>query len=464
MSMQSRRDLVQAHAYVVGRLVSALVRADPDASETPSRRNTVGWFSGLLVAAILIAGFAIFGLIFPGGGHKWMKPGALVVEKETGNRYVYLGAQLRPVLNTASVRLLLNGSPPLLRVARASLAGVPHGQPIGIVGAPDALPDRKLMAGAWQVCSSIGRDPSGTLRPVVTLEIGPAVPATPLGDTEAFLARGSDAVTYLVSRDTRFRLGAGWLADILGFGGENPWAVDAAWLNALPAGPDVLPVPVADRGQAGPAVDGHASVAGQVLVVDNVGTGPAFYLVRHDGLAPLREAEAAVVLGDPATAAVYGGQPARPVPASPATVSLLAKLAAPVVAALPGGLPKPVHLGALTPCARYDLRSSGTAATLVLAASVPAAKPVEDGPGVSRDARVAQRISVVAGGGALVRPIVAPGASGSAVYLVNDAGVKFPIGSEKAVTALGYSLAAARPVPPALLGLLPTGPPLNVPS
>src|SRR5262245_22672624 len=88
--MQSRRDQVQAHAYVVGRLVSALVRAEPDLAESPVRRNTTGWFVGLLIAALLVAAFAVFGLIFPGGGRLWTQPGALVVEKETGNRYIYL--------------------------------------------------------------------------------------------------------------------------------------------------------------------------------------------------------------------------------------------------------------------------------------------------------------------------------------------------------------------------------------
>ena len=39
--MQTRRDQVQAHAFVVGRMVSALVRAEPDAPFSPLRRFTV---------------------------------------------------------------------------------------------------------------------------------------------------------------------------------------------------------------------------------------------------------------------------------------------------------------------------------------------------------------------------------------------------------------------------------------
>jgi type VII secretion protein EccB len=464
MSMQSRRDQVQAHTYIVGRLVSALVRADPDAAETPSRRNTVGWISGLLLAAIIVAGFAIFGLIVPGGGRGWTKPGALLLEKETGNRYVYLSGYLRPVLNTASARLLLGGAPQLLKVARSSLSGVPHGQPIGIVGAPDALPGANKMAGAWQVCSATSPDQTGADRPLVTLEIGPAWAAAPLEEPEAFLVRAEDGGTYLVLHDTRLRLGAAWLADVLGFTGRAAAPVDAAWLNAVPAGPDIVPLAVADRGQAGPVLDGQPTVAGQVVVVRNLGTGDAFYLVRHDGLAPLRATEAAILLGDPGTAAAYGGQPVRPVAVTPAAVSRAGKLPGPLLASLPPSPPTAVQLGSRVPCVRYDMRVVPPRPQVLLAGSVPPAVPVEDGPGVTRDARVAHRIAVVPGGGALVRPLVAAGVAGSAVYLVNDAGVKFPIGSEKAVTALGYTVAAARLVPPALLGLLPTGPPLNVPG
>src|SRR5215475_483997 len=104
--MQSKKDQLQAHNFVVGRLRSALLRGDADAIETPTRRFSAAGFAGLLVGALLVAGFGVWGLIFPGGNRGWQAPGTIIVEKETGTRYLYLGGTLRPVLNLASARLL----------------------------------------------------------------------------------------------------------------------------------------------------------------------------------------------------------------------------------------------------------------------------------------------------------------------------------------------------------------------
>ena len=95
--MQNRRDQVQAHSFVVGRLVSAMLRAEPDSPFTPQRRFSIGWVCGLIVAAC-----GVYGVIVPGGNTSWQEPGVLIVEKETGNRYVYVGEQLRPVANYTS--------------------------------------------------------------------------------------------------------------------------------------------------------------------------------------------------------------------------------------------------------------------------------------------------------------------------------------------------------------------------
>lgn len=40
--MQNRKDQVQAHQFVVARLTAGLLRADPDAPETPLRRTNRG--------------------------------------------------------------------------------------------------------------------------------------------------------------------------------------------------------------------------------------------------------------------------------------------------------------------------------------------------------------------------------------------------------------------------------------
>src|SRR5262249_34844922 len=134
------------------------VRAgEPDAGEAPTRRIGAAMFSGVMVAVLVTAGFGIVGLLRPGGKEGWKAPHTLVVEKETGTRYVYIPADgaLHPVLNYASARLILNTADiTVTYFSRRSLAGAPRGLPRGIAGLPDSLPDRGgLIGGPWTVCS-----------------------------------------------------------------------------------------------------------------------------------------------------------------------------------------------------------------------------------------------------------------------------------------------------------------------
>src|SRR5260370_4359724 len=139
--MHSRRDQIQAHTFLVGRLVSALLQGEPDLAVPPTRRTPFGLVIGLLRAAVAVGGVAVLAILAPAGATGWRKPGTLIVEKQTGTRLVLLAGRLRPVLNFASARLLLGSTLTVDSVPSASLAGVPRGTAIGIVGAPDTLPD-----------------------------------------------------------------------------------------------------------------------------------------------------------------------------------------------------------------------------------------------------------------------------------------------------------------------------------
>src|SRR5204862_174540 len=89
-----------------------------------------------------LAVFGMLGVVSPGGSTAWREPGAIIVEKETGSRFLLVDGVLRPVLNLASARLLAGAEAPVRSVSGKSLAGVPHGAAVGIPGAPtptDAL-------------------------------------------------------------------------------------------------------------------------------------------------------------------------------------------------------------------------------------------------------------------------------------------------------------------------------------
>jgi type VII secretion protein EccB len=464
--VHSRRDQVEAHAFVKSRLRSALLRAEPDAPRPPLRRTPVALVIGMLLGGLAVAVVALLSLLKPGGGGvAWRKPGALIVERETGNRYVLSEGRLRPVLNYASARLLLADRMTVASTSAASLAGLPRGGPVGIVGAPDTLPPPRAADQPWLVCATPPHDADAVDQPGVTVLLGPSLPpsANPAG--EAALVRTPDGTVYLAENGRRMRLTAPWVIRALGFDGSVPRPVRSSWADALPAGPDLGTLPVAGRGNPGPTLAGQATEVGQVLTASGPGTTERHYLMTSGGLMPVNDTATALALGDPATADAYDDGDARALPLSPTALA-----SAPTVdtAQWAGDLPPvPTALatdhGDRVPCALVDT-AGGTARTTVVtvAESVVGEAAAVDAPSLQRDNRTADQVAVAPRGGMLARTLPAPGVPGAGLYLVVDSGAKYPVDGDAAAAALGYSSAGAATVPAALLALLPTGPVLHL--
>ncbi|MFG2905172.1 type VII secretion protein EccB [Kitasatospora sp. NPDC048286] len=479
--MQSRRDQVQAHLFVMSRVASGMLRAEPDAPDTPVARTTRGAAVGLAIGLLIGVGAGVYGLVKPGGATGWKKPGTLVVVEESGARYLYAGGQLRPVLNQASARLLAGDQFRSVTVSSASLDGVARGAVVGLVGAPDGLPsDRDLGQGAdWSACAVQAGGPTGgptggqtggqaapgaRAVPQLSLAIGLRQGGRPLGDEQAVLLAGPDGVPQLVWRGRRLRVdtGNGGLR-ALGYGGATPYPVTAGFLDTLPVGPDLRAPELPGRGTAGPALAGRTTRIGQLFT----GPGGERYLLAGDGLVPLAETLFQLVQGDPRIQQeAYGGAPVTPGPVGPAD---LAAHLAPAPAAAPWAgselPPRPPQLAAVgqgqVPCA--ELRpGAGPAAVAVglLDAAAVAGQPPAAQPGVAPACNGADRIVVRPGGGSLARAVTGAG-TGSTLYLVTDTGVKYPLPSPATARLLGYTKAAPAAVPTRLLGLLPTGPSLD---
>jgi type VII secretion protein EccB len=458
--MKSRRDQVHAHAYMLGRLTCALVHAEPDAAETPMRRTTLGSFGGLVIGAILVAVFLVWGLIFPGGKAGALTSGTLIVADQTGSRYLYLGGVLRPVLNWASARLLLGGEPQVKMMPDAALADLRQGPPLGIVGAPDTLPAAASHSG-WLVCSPPGSGPGAG--PIVTVTIGGAMVA-PLPGHDALLVRAAGS-SYLLWNGARLRIDAPWILDALGLGSAPAVPVNPAWLNAVPAGPDLQPLAAPGLGGQGPVISGHATHIGQVLDVRNVGSPDEFYLVEAGALAQVTLTQAALVLTNPATAAAYPGGFPAPFDMSTAMTASVpqSRAALPDGSGVPATPPKaesPAPPEA--PCVDYPGGPRTPRPAIVFAAPRSGPAPAVGSPGVTATPEVANQITVMPGAGALVRPQAAPGVAGDTEFLVTGLGVKFPVPTAAAATALGYRASAAQSLPAALLALVPTGPALDL--
>jgi type VII secretion protein EccB len=465
--MQSKRDQVQAHAFAMSRLTSGMLLADPDAPESPLARTTRGAVVGALVAVLVAAGAAVYGIVSPGGDTSWRSSDTLIVNRDTGGRYLYLDGRLRPVRNYSSALLIGGGGLKTTDVRGASLRGTPVGTPVGIPGAPDTVPAADdLDGGAWHVCSA----PGSTGSTATALVAGAPLEGRATADDEALVAIGSDGTAYLVWQGSRLRLDkASGAAVSLGYGSVMPRPVSAAFLNALAPGPDLAPPAVAGRGTGGPRLGGGTGTVGRVYVVRVPGSSPKYYLLRKEGLVPLTDTGAALVLGDPATRRdVYGG---RSPEAEPLGADALRGHLAPMDRngpAVPAGLPEspPRAVGVpdgLTVCARVQPVDGLVRVSTVLVPRASLTPVAQAAPGESAAACLPVDAVVVRPGHAVVvRALGAGGtAAGDTTYFVAEDGVKYRVPSADALKALGYGDRDVVALPSPLLSMLRSGPDLD---
>ncbi|MER6595801.1 type VII secretion protein EccB, partial [Micromonospora purpureochromogenes] len=233
--MRTRRDQVQAYRFVTRRIVSALLSGDPETTNLPMRRLGMAVIGSVLTAAIVLGGAGAYGQFT--GNTAPLEANTLVIERETGATYVFADGVLHPTLNYASARLILNeADPPTRTMSRASIEDRPRGRTVGIVGAPDALPDRKSLIGLpWSVCDV--PDPGDSRRSTTRVVIDrPLTGGTPLAD-RAVLVRG-DGQRFLLTGGSRLQIVGGDPA-LAALRMANATALDvgAQLLNAVPAGP-----------------------------------------------------------------------------------------------------------------------------------------------------------------------------------------------------------------------------------
>jgi type VII secretion protein EccB len=431
--MQTRRDHVQAYHYGVSRLASALTGADPGTGEAPFRRAAFGATMGALLACLAVAAALVIGFLDPAPAATWKQQQSIVVEKETGTRYIYLNGQLHPTLNYTSARLLAGASAVVDYLPRSALASVPVGATIGIPDAPENLPlASALLPGRWRLCLAPGR-PDG-----LTLDLlGGAAPG--LGD-ERVLVAGPDGAQYVIWGNTKYPLPQQSDMIAMGFGNSNPVPAPATWLSALRTGPALAPPRVARAGQPGPSVAGQPARIG-ALFQSVAGGVTQYYVLLSDGLAPVSRTEFALLAAAPGAAPATQVSPAA-LAAAPASANR--KLLDRLPGLLPGALYQPGTSGTTLCTAESSGGRPGTATVVTEPAS-------------------SAGVEIAPGAGMLVQapsPVTAFGALPQQQYLITNSGLKYPLG-QQAASALGYGSAAVRVMPVPILALLPVGPLLS---
>jgi type VII secretion protein EccB len=456
--MTSRRDQVQAYDFVLVRLSSALVHGEPDAAQPPMQRTRSAALGGVLLGALGIAGFLLWGLISP--VHKAAAAptaGDLIVVPQTGASYIYGDGEMYPVLNWASARMLLGGSPQVENETATAIADIPQGPSLGIVGAPESLP-AKVNQGDWLVCAL---ESGGKPKTAVVIGASPAA-ASPVPSGQALVAAAGDQ-SYLIWQGQRLRLDATWMASALGLGQAPVTQVSQTWLNAVPAGPDLRAFSLSGAGGPGPPLGGQATRVGEVVTTHNLGGRNALFLVERGGIAAITATQAALDLASPGTGAAYPDGAAQPVTVSAPAIAGAPRWSQPLPdgAGVPASLPVAAGPPAnAVPCVSYP-GAGGKAPVLLWTAPPGGSAPDLQAPGVTGTATDADLVRV-ASGGALVQPLTATGAGAGPLYLVAGAGVKFAVPATQEATALGYQAGQAARLPAALLGLLPNGPALDL--
>ncbi|MEV0380003.1 type VII secretion protein EccB [Nonomuraea sp. NPDC050643] len=458
--MQTKKDLYQAHRLQQQRLGMALLQAEPDVPESPMRRQNVATFGGILIGVLVMAVFGIWGLVSPGNATKLTDPGQLLVEEESGATFVYSQQQRRllPVANYVSARLVLDAGEITTRsVSAASLADFSRGPLIGISGAPDSLPVReKLVKAPWSVCVVDVTDNLGERKAYTTLVGGQEVGGRAVGTDAMVVSDGRQ--NWVIWGDRRMRVNEHGVRAL----NAQPRKVPAAWLNALPVGHDFAGPAVPNRGRKVRAGGKVTAVVGQVYTVPALpGTQERWYVLLSDGLAPISAVQARLLLEDPAIKKAYGNGVAKPIAIDAASANASPSRQTVMDTTLPATMPKVINVSGTAPlCTVHANTQAGSVAAKVTIGS-KIAIPTPSGSGVQ--GRFDQ-VLLPPGSAAVAGLLPGEGQLGavnSALSLISDQGVRYPVPSAEVLTKLGYEAADVAPVPASIMHAIPQGPALD---
>ncbi|MFE0590093.1 type VII secretion protein EccB [Micromonospora echinospora] len=441
--MQTQRDHVHAHSFMTGRLSSALVEGDPTSAQIPGQRALTGLLIGIIVVLLVGAGFAVYGWLVPGGSRAYRQAGAILVEKESGDRYVYRNGRLHPTSNLTSAMLVQGPSAAVKLISRNSLKDLPRGPEIGIADAPQSVPAvNALVRGPWLVClpgSVVDRPGAG-----LGVNLDPGAAATPLAGNTFTVVRDPGGVTFLLAGPVKFPVADASVLVALGAANARVAVAPAAWLDRLPTGVTLGPARIPGAGTPGPRVAGRVHPVGTLFRQQPAAGKEQIFVLRPDGLAPVSRMEFVL-------ATVRGG-------GAPVTLDAAGVAGAPRSGdrTLTERLPDLTghqwqDLGGRVLCLRQRPVDGERVASEVVFADRPASGVGDDGT---------TRVLTRPGSGMTVTPV--PKASIAAeVVLISDRGIAYRLADQDTVSSLKLSSAPAVPFPRDLLAVVPQGPVLS---
>ncbi|MCX9191282.1 type VII secretion protein EccB [Carbonactinospora thermoautotrophica] len=451
--MVSRRDQFDAYLFARRRVVAAFLQAEKGGTEEGAPRPLKNFLSSAGLAAVILAGFAFYGALRPSAPPNWNE-GKLIISKETGARYVFMGdGKLHPVLNVASARLLTDPNNfDIVVVSQKVIDKKDKGLPVGIVDAPDDVPKQKdLLNSDWTACTYPDPESGNTVPDetgytegtgkltVETLFIGvPTAKDDQLKETDAAVVQTPGASTYwLLANGHRFEIQRNHL-NVLEYDGDRVQLVDPAWLETIPLGNPLAPPTVSGAGQAAPA---DASVPGKLQRVGQIGhvkDSNRYFIVTRNGIQNIKRTTALLLRADQRLAKAYGGRPPEIVEVDAAEISSARTVqhSVPEDSNWPNNITRWVNKRFMNK-ERHVLCSTFTGrfgegdtpiVTLAAANALPSVRGQLPQPVAHpTDAAIADQIVVPRGKGALVQAVAQNDVKSGSVYLVTEPGVKYQV-------------------------------------
>jgi type VII secretion protein EccB len=460
--MATRKDQLQAHQFSVQRMTSALVTRETDPEQPPFKRPLAAAFGSIAIVVLALVVAGVYGMVAPGGSKVGRSGDVVVVEKETGTRFVYVDGHLHPVTNYSSALLALGKYGESKRVSRRSLASIPRGPLIGIEDAPDAMPDRKrLLTGGWTLCSEPALDISGAASSESVLMVGsrPAQDQKMLDDAMLVEVMNTGE-QYLIWKGYRHRLQKSAAIDFGTLFGSEPWArVGAAFIAALPDGDPIAPIVTPGLGQPSTAVASRKALTGQLFMVTTPGGARQYYVAFKDKLRPITQLQYEIQSRYRPITAAYGGKAPTAIPLG---LLDLGRAEAPSTRADEGQAPRTLpnfvapRNGRGTVCATYQPGSA------VPAVSIDATMPARDAAAATvkrgkLGTALADRILVEPGAAAIVESMPSDQARIGTVLVITDLGRAYPLADPELLETLGYKGVVPIRIPAQLVARIPQG-------
>ncbi|MEV6513695.1 type VII secretion protein EccB [Streptomyces sp. NPDC051642] len=500
--MASRRDELNAYTFAKRRTLASFLQPSPTGSDEGAPKPLSALVPGLVIGVVILAVFGGIGMFKPTAPPGWSKPNEhVIVASKSTTRYVVLKtgkqAQLHPVLNMASAKLLLDpGNDSVITVDEKVLDSgkPPHGATIGIPYAPDRLPssDEAEAAKRWAVCESPsagGRSIQKAAFVLAEKDWSKTEGSDKLGGGDLMYVVGPDGKKQYVvdAKGTAYPLATSpdkELLKALDTQRRAPQRVSQEWLDTLHKG-DPIEIPKITDGTPGtkanaltdPSVREYDKV-GEVLKA-NEGQSLTYYVVLPGKVARITEFVATLLLNS--SALLPTGQTGEAQPVSPGAITDSTTFEADKN--WPTYTPKTVNDGTSATSGRNTvcnvLRSVGSGNRTTLSTWVgtdfPAALPTGSSSAY-----------VTAGSGQLYRQVMGTEADAGPVFLVTDTGLRYALQSNSdsatddsgigttakqrkdelseakiAQTRLGYEKVTPAPVPAEWSTFLPTGPRLS---